>query len=671
MAKDAVVFIWDHPILTIFLVIGFILLVWGLLYGLRYMIKPSTWTGKSKTGGGEEQPSIFTAIAAGGLLLSVGFIVYHAVCLHREHGLIGEGFERMSRQIDNAISTIRDRGRELHTALNSLNDSILEGHAGLLTTSGSSASLAYARALEHASKATAELDQRSKQFDELYIEQLNMLLRGHPEVLVKAAKPSLSPDEFQACLLYQHLLSHLDDLLTTIKVGSLELQKYLRRAKKQLPDMDIEAREIQTAIEKDIATSLRKDASQHLLADVDVVEFEGILDKIREETAEKVEKMGRKIRWLAFQGLVCAIVAVIAALLAIIMNRYKFPALGMLAVAIFVGILVINWVGNGKVNDLSRGLTNTCQAFRGAEDMELAKIEGTAIKASTVKKLFDAVDSGGNILQAAQEAFANSHKGGKLFNNQVEIRDSNLFIFKSNGGKEQHPFPINPSDISSFYRAGYAASLKESVSGGQRLTNLLEDLKSNAHMCADAAQLEFPRQWHAALQYLPQILEWMGHIIESTEKVRYRPEIRIWGTMIRHDRQPLLETHGFAKVVISLSETLAKACSAQLVALAQIRDAAERPATSPIRLDAFGKKSENLLKPILDGSFVIQPVKVCVLETCNLAEEAPKLQSRYRWIYIAYVVSIVLALVLCKVLNILARGLFFICPCLEVTRILK
>lgn len=181
---------------------------------------------------------------------------YCCIQQHCSFSTASASFQKTASNLDVILSTVGDRGRSLHKAIDSLNDCMFEGYMDVLGFEGSEASLLYARSLEDTLHAARDLGTRLKRY-----EQIAAGLRDEYGQIFRAAERERERDnlhrndpEYQALSLhYSKIREQVKKIVLRLEDGGHEMERFLRKAEPLLPSIEMDSREIKEFIDADIS----------------------------------------------------------------------------------------------------------------------------------------------------------------------------------------------------------------------------------------------------------------------------------------------------------------------------------------------------------------------------------------------------------------------------------
>ena len=236
------------------------MLIAGLAYSLRNLLRPSTWGigSASDREKGQASASIFTALGAVVLLGAVGVICFAALQTHKSYLVMAKNFDRMAAELEGVLETVGMRGKEAHGALQSLNDSIMESFMDLLGGEGEQAAFDYTLHLQHALNVTNALAEKTSRYDEL-VDRMRRVAAKFDHLQLYPG-----PDPLESAMINKEEWRYGREMMAeaarmtewiadALDHGSKQLSRYVRNAKKFLPDVEMEGRELRRVIEEDLA----------------------------------------------------------------------------------------------------------------------------------------------------------------------------------------------------------------------------------------------------------------------------------------------------------------------------------------------------------------------------------------------------------------------------------
>lgn len=213
---------------------------------------------------------------------------------------------------------------------------------------------------------------------------------------------------------------------------------------------------------------------------------------------------------------------------------------------------------------------------------------------------------------------------------------------------------------------------------GKLLKEVIEDYEANAQLCAEQAQLGFPKSWHTALSLAGRLLNNIDHLFlihrqAQVDRIyRDRSQMGVLRPLLKDLEANADEVRGLMSTVMGLSEQLMSACRAQLKALQQLRSE-RRGRLEPgqtHRVMAFGRKAEQLLTPLFESTWLVGPAKVAIQAVCQPTALTTDTSERAAyWTWVALLAAILSSLCLSHLVTLLVRGLLFLFPCLEIFRL--
>lgn len=246
-----------------------ILLILGVIYSLRYLLKPSTWFGNGKDEGGtigqfsgghsgQSSSSIFSVAAALILLIAVGIVTWTTLNGQRAQNELVTGLDRLADELEVLVGELDRKGISLNQALHSLNDSLLESVIRLVEGEGRQAAHQYATQLQISQRATTDLLHQARRYEDVIRglrKSATLLHKYQPDpVLIDEDAAAYYQEEMRLLRLLTAEAGRVAEWTAeALDEGSKSLQKYVRRAKRYLPEVHLEAAQIEVAIQRDIS----------------------------------------------------------------------------------------------------------------------------------------------------------------------------------------------------------------------------------------------------------------------------------------------------------------------------------------------------------------------------------------------------------------------------------
>lgn len=247
-----------------------ILLILGAIYGLRYLLKPSTWLGGRQDKGGaiinqlasghsgQPSSSIFSVVAALILLIAVATVTWTVLNGQQAQNALVAGLDRLADELENLVGELDKKGNSFNQALHSLNDSLMESVIRLVEGEGRQAARQYAIHLQISQRATTDLLHQASRYEEVIRglrKSATLLHKYQPDpVLIDEDAAAYYQEEMRLLRLLTAEAGRVAEWTAeALDEGSKSLQKYVRRAQRYLPEVHLEAAQIEVAIQRDIS----------------------------------------------------------------------------------------------------------------------------------------------------------------------------------------------------------------------------------------------------------------------------------------------------------------------------------------------------------------------------------------------------------------------------------
>ena len=411
------------------------------------------------------------------------------------------------------------------------------------------------------------------------------------------------------------------------------------------------------------------------MPDVDAVELEKFLkEEVSETTSETAAAFADYLKSKAYHKLVVAALALFFAILALFVNRFGFSILGFLSIGGFIVLIIYSWTSDHYFNTLSDNILEACASLKDNENgpVLLAKVAETKITSEAIQEMIRSMKKKEHLFGALKRAYGE----GDIFKKHVSIGKDGVSLYVN--GKDQVPFPLDMKNVGAMYQKVHARALDDLSSSGAMLDEALEDYRANAKLCSEQSTLKFPESWHAALQLSNHLLVnidkmfKLHRIMQIDKAYRETDHTPVYRPAMREMESLASQVQGTMLTIIVITESLMGSCKAQLHAINKLTESRRPEISQAHRLEAFGRKAQNLLSPIFDGTFIIKSADGCIQTACSSTwSDIQTIDTANYFILVALMAAIVSTLFLAQFLRIMGRGLLLIFPVLEMLRVCK
>ncbi|PJF16517.1 hypothetical protein PSACC_03719 [Paramicrosporidium saccamoebae] len=219
--KPQIAIMWKGK--TILVTVGAILVCFGLFYSLRYLLKPSTWGIKFGS--------------------------------DKNCTALGINFDEVALQLDSLVNSIETRGRGIHSALHSINDSLLESYMDLLGKEGVSAAHHYSTHLYNTTALTSKLSRVNSKYKDLAATMNDLQFRIQMDAQGAQVHKRKDISLQRLVNVYAAFGAYWKKMNSSLVAGCDQLDKYIRKAVKFLPEKNVDKEKLKSAIDMDIVQS--------------------------------------------------------------------------------------------------------------------------------------------------------------------------------------------------------------------------------------------------------------------------------------------------------------------------------------------------------------------------------------------------------------------------------
>jgi len=665
MLKEGIKISWwaaQHPVASVAIVSAVCLLFLGLAYSIRYLFSAKIWGLSSHSGGSKDQASVFTLGAALLVLTGVTGMAWSGMQAYWALSSIEGSFDSTVNAIDQIHVLVSAKTVSLNSAIVSLNDSLLTQKLQTMGPGGRQAARQYADTVSKATRHLKELQRKTDRFEPIAqaLDYECSRLREFRTTIGTAGSNGLdlsrdlhSPAALNAKYpwgVFWATMAERDfsKMALLLRRGGQQLEQQVKKAQKWMPWVTGEANALEDAVERDLLSRWLSRLDNITLPPS--LNTRGILDSLqqaRKEATSKAKRKKEQITRLKRGLMTVALLCIAAGLLALFVDRLRFPLLAIGSVALLVGAALFIYFAANRANVFYNDLRTFCKHSSSKEFLKLGKLR---ISPKTLFQLEQSLQK--NSLDFAP--FEKIKEGVELpldKHTKIQLLNGSIRLTTSSSTRD-HPFK------------------------GTKLKKVLSQLDKQSKQCSRAADLSFPQawlQWHRwAARVLPVLNDMLAMYAQRVKETRQHNLNFL--EILESLRQSILRAKGFSHTIVSLSRKLGAACRAQQEAIEKL--AGYQPHDSQAKriaskLDELKEvKTETLLKPVFETATLLPPLEQCKEAMCRDAKHTSQdVNLHLQRMAMAAVVSLIGSLVLSDILKLILRGLLVLMPFLEVFRI--